>query len=74
MENVVHGAGEIDVLRDIVMDELEVRVAGEMGDVVGVARDEIVDGDDAVAFGKQAVGEMGAEKTSAASHNGESGG
>ena len=33
-----------------------------MGDVVGIARDEVVDGDDAMAFGEEAVDEMGAEE------------
>jgi len=58
MENIVHGTRKIDVLRYVVMDELELRVAGEMGDVVGVARDKIVDGDDAMALGEEAIGEM----------------
>ena len=70
MENDVHRAGKIDVLRDIVVDELEFRIAREVGDIVGVARDEIVDGDDAMALGKEAVGEMRAEKSGAAGDNG----
>ena len=70
MEHVVDAAGEVDVLGDVVVDEREVRVAGEVGDVVGVARDQVVDGDDAMAFGQQAVAKMRAEKAGAAGDDG----
>ncbi len=52
------------------VDELEFRVAGEMGDVVGIAGDEVVDGDDAMALGEKAVGKMRAEKAGATSDDG----
>ena len=65
MKYVVHAAGQINVLRHVVMDELEVRVAGQVGDVVGIARKQIVDGDDAMAFGQKAVRKMRAEKARA---------
>jgi len=70
MEDVVDAPGEVDELRDVMADELEVFVAGEMGDVVRVARDEVVDGDDAMAFGKETVDEMGAEEAGAAGDDG----
>ncbi len=74
MEDVVDAAGEVDELCDVVVDELEVLVAGEMGDVVGIARDEVVDGDDAMAFGEEAVDEMGAEEAGAAGDDGDGSG
>ena len=74
MEDVVDGAGEVDELGDVVVDELEMFVAGEMGDVVGVARDEVVDGDDAMAFGEESVDEMGAEEAGAAGDDGDGSG
>ena len=74
VENIVHRAGEIDELRHIMLDELKSRVAREMRDIIGIARDEVVDGDDAVALGEEAVGKMGAEKAGAAGDNGHRGG
>ena len=37
-------------IRDVVLDEPEFLVAGEMPNVRGVAGDQIVDGDDAMTF------------------------
>ena len=70
MEDVVHAAGEVDVLRHVVVDELEILVAGEVGDVVGIPRDEVIDGDDVMAFGEETVGEMRAEKAGTTGHDG----
>jgi len=74
MEDVVDAAGEVDEVGDVVVDEFEVFVAGEMGDVVGIARDEVVDGDDVVALGEEAVDEMGAEEAGAAGDDGDGSG
>jgi hypothetical protein len=71
MEDVIDGAGEVDELGDVVVDEVEVLVAGEMGDVVGIAGDEVVHGDDAMALGEESVDEMGAEEAGAAGDNGD---
>src|SRR5437764_13919461 len=48
---------------------MEVGIAGEMSDIRHVARDEIVDRDDAMAFGKQTVGKMRPQKTCAPGDN-----
>ena len=74
MKDVVDAAGEVDELRDVMADELEVLVTGEMGDVVGVARNEIVNGDDVMAFGEETVDKMGAEEAGAAGDNGDGSG
>ena len=49
--------------RNIVFNEPEILVPGEMADVRGVTSDEIVDGDDPVTFSQKPVHEMRAEKT-----------
>jgi hypothetical protein len=51
-------------------DETEILVARQMANVRCVTGDQIVDGYDAVAFGKQAVHQMRAEKTRTASDDG----
>ena len=63
MEDEVHVVGEVDEIRDVVLDEAEAFVAREMREVGDVARDEIVYADDAVALGEKAVGEMRAEES-----------
>jgi len=54
--------GQEDVVRDIVLDELVVFVAGKMLDVGGGAGEKIVNADDAESFGKEAIGEVRAEE------------
>jgi len=43
-------------------DEAEILVAGEMTNVCGVAGDQIVDGDNAMALGQQSIRKMRAEE------------
>ena len=62
MEDRVDGPVEVDVLRDVVVDEAELPVAREVRDVAHVARDEVVEADDLVALGEEAVGEVAAEE------------
>src|SRR5512143_731762 len=63
MQDRIHGAVEIDVLRDVVQDEAELPVPEEVSDVPFVARDEIVEADDLVPFGEEAVGQMAPEES-----------
>ena len=58
------------VVRDIVVNELEAGISREMGDVIGAARDQVVNTDDRVLFGNKPIAEMRAEKTGAAGDNG----
>src|SRR4051812_884963 len=53
-------------IRNVVLDELEIRIAGEMTDVCGVAGDQVVDRDDAMTFREQAIRQMRSQKTRAA--------
>ena len=69
--DVVDLPGEVEELGDVLLDELEVRVAGEMGDVVGLSGDQVVDRDDGMAAGEQQVGEMGTEESRSAGDDGD---
>ncbi len=64
MENVIEFFfRQENEVRDVVLDEREILVAGEMLDVLEVAGDEIIDRDDAMTFRQQPVGQMRPEKT-----------
>ena len=52
--------------RDVVFDEGEILVAGEVFDVLEIAGDKIIDRDDAMPFRQEPVGQMRTEKTRAA--------
>src|SRR5712692_1135186 len=54
---------------NVVLDEMEILVPGQVANVRRVARDQIVDRNDAMAFRQQTIGQMRSQKTSAASHN-----
>ena len=48
--------------RDVVLDEGEILIAGEVLDVLEIARNEIIDRDDPMPFREQPVGQMRSEK------------
>ena len=62
MPDVIHRAFQEQEFGDILLNELELRIAAEVRDVVHAAGDEIVYADDFVAARDQQVGEMRAEK------------
>ena len=66
MPHIVHLTRDVDEVGDIVIDELVVLIPREMLDVRDIARDEVVDRDDAVAFLEQSVREMGSQKPGSA--------
>ena len=66
MPHIVHLTGDVDEVGDIVVDELVVLIPREMLDVRDIARDEVVDRNDAVAFLEQPVREMGSQKPGSA--------
>ena len=68
MPNVIDGAIEEDKFGNVLLDEFEVGVATEMGDVVDATGDEVVDADDFVTAGEEEVAEVGAEEASGAGH------
>src|SRR6202011_5593118 len=55
---------------NVVLDELVVLVSGQMPNVRRVARNQIVDRDDTMAFCQQSVGQMRSKKARAAGDNG----
>ena len=58
MPNVIDLTWDVDEVGDVVADEFVVLVPGEMLDVRDIASDEAIDRDDAMALGKQTVGEV----------------
>ena len=40
---------------NVVLNKMEILIAGEMADVCGIAGDQIVDGNDTMTFGQQPV-------------------
>jgi hypothetical protein len=51
-------------------DEPEILVPGEMSNIRRVARDQIIDGNDAMPFRQKPIHQIRAEKTRTASHDG----
>ena len=52
MENIVHRSGQVDKGGDVVVDELKIWIPREVGNVGGIAGQEIVENNDAVAGGQ----------------------
>ena len=63
MPDEVHRLVEKEKLRDVLLDELEVPVAGKVGDVLDGAGNEVVNADNTMAAGEQQVGQVRAKKT-----------
>ena len=56
-------------IRDVVLNEMVVWTAGQMPDVGLIASDQIIDGNDAVAFCEQTIAQMRPEKSRATGHD-----
>ena len=65
IEDVIDRAG-IEGRADVPLLKPEARLAGEMGEVFGVAGGEVIDAENGVAFAQQAVGEVGTKKSGGA--------
>jgi hypothetical protein len=63
VEDRVQRSGDVDVVGDVVLDEVEPFVAGQVSDVLHAAGAQVVYGDDFVSFRQQAVAEMGANES-----------
>ena len=70
MPDVIHRRVEENKFGDVLLDELEIRVAAEVRDVVHAAGDKIVNADDLVAAREQQVGQVRAEKAGGAGDDG----
>ena len=70
MEDEIHLVlRQKDKVGNVVFDEMEILVPGQMGNVGHVARDEIIDRDYSVAFGQKSVSQMRSEESGTASDN-----
>ena len=69
MPDVIHRHVQEDELGDILLDEFEIRVAAQVGDIVHAAGDKIIDAHHLVAAGQKEVGEMGAKKAGRAGND-----
>ena len=64
----IERSGQEDVLRDVVLDELEPGIPGKVLDVPDVARDQIVEPDHLVTFRQEPIAKMGPQKTAGPGH------
>lgn len=62
MPDVVHGDIKEDEFGDVLLDELEVRIAAQVRDVINRTRDEVINANDFVAAREQEIGQMRAEE------------
>jgi hypothetical protein len=58
VQHEVHPAVDVDVVGDVVLDELEVRMARQVRDVGDVAGEQVVDADDGIAAIEQRLGQV----------------
>jgi hypothetical protein len=58
--------GDGIVIADVQLDETKARITGKVREVSGVARNEIVKADDAMAFGEETVYKMRSNEASGA--------
>ena len=66
VKHEIHRTLDVERLRNIVLDEAEFRNSVEMGDVPGVAGDEIIKRDHMESVGQQAVDQVGADEAGTA--------
>lgn len=62
MQDRIDLARDENIVRDIMLAKGELLISQKMGDVVAVARDEIVQPDHLVPFGKKAIGQVRAKE------------
>ena len=70
MPDTIDPALEEKKLGDVLLDEFEMPVAGQVRNVIDAAGHQVVDGDDGMPFQKQIVHQVRSEKTSPAGHDG----
>src|SRR5271166_4347682 len=70
MEHVLHRAVDLHRLGDVVLQKPEAGVIGQMIDVPPRSRQQIVDADDLMPLGEEALAEMRANKAGSSSNDG----
>jgi hypothetical protein len=58
MQHRINRAFDIDVVCDILLDKVEIIAPGQMLDIARAAGDEVIHGDDRMAFGQEFVAQM----------------
>jgi hypothetical protein len=69
MEHEVDGARHKYKVGDVLPDKSEIRIPGQMGDIVWRSGDEIINRDHAKSLSQQPITEMGTQKSGATRHN-----
>ena len=69
MEDEIDHARHKDKLGDVLPDKPEIRIPGQMGDIIRRSGDKIVDRDDPKSFSQQPITEMRTQKSRASCHN-----
>ena len=67
MKNVINPPIHKDEVRDVILDEPELRMLEQMGDVGESTGDEIIKTNDGMPLRNQSITQMGTEKASSAS-------
>src|ERR1700722_10552559 len=68
MKNKINFAGHKNIVRYVLPDKTEIRIAGQMRHIIRGSGDEIVNRDDAKSFSQQTVTEVGTQKSRTPSH------
>ena len=63
VEDVIDGAVDLERLGDIVLDELELRVADQVDDVAAMPGQQVVDADHLVALGQETLAKVRADES-----------
>ncbi len=66
MQHVVDRPRDLERIRDVLEDELEVAALEQVGDVLALAGDQVVDRDDRHPLREEALAEVGSEESGAA--------
>lgn len=70
MQHMMDRSIDEDIVCNVVSHKLEAFVPEEMSDIRGIARDEVVDANDMMTFGKQPVCNVGAKEPCPAGDDG----
>ncbi len=57
---------DVDIVRDVILDERKILVSCQMRNIISGSRDQIVHADDLVAFGQKSITQVRPQKTSRA--------
>src|SRR5262249_25497355 len=70
VQNVVYRSVDQERIGDVVVEQAEARIAAQVIDVRESPGDQVIDADDFMALGQEAIAEMGAEEAGASGNDG----